>query len=329
MRPGYWWADWIPGLNYLPDALAPWRAEAQKTFDNIIEFWSVFFDDIADRTKKGTAPECFIKHFIESPEINNFSDIEQRVMLSTMLAAGSETTATALQWFFKATLLYPDFIKAAQEELDSVVGPDRLPAWEDRPQLPYIAAILEELQRYASVAPLGVLHANVDTDTYRDKTIPAETTVIPNFYSIHHNDEYYKYSERFIPERFLSEKDPRYASGLAHAPMHYGFGVGRRECPGKHVADASLFIEISRMLWAFDIKMDPKAPPSDEISKSNPQRIDTKHNLISCASRWLPRHSSRSIHVQHHTQTQERCGNHYRRSCNYRQLFASGRCVTV
>jgi cytochrome P450 len=267
LRPGYWWADWIPGLNYLPDGLAPWRAEARRTFENMTEFWSVFFDAIVDRMHKGDPPDCFLTRFLESPEVVNFSNIDRRAILSELLSAGSETTATALQWFFKAAVLYPDFVKSAQEELDRVVGPARLPGWEDRSNLPYLAATVEELHRWSSVAPVAVFHATSERDSYRDKTIPAGTTIINNFYAVHHNDEYYRHHDRFMPERFLSDKDPRYLPGLRHAPVHYGFGVGRRECPGKHVADASLFILTSRLLWAFDIKLGPNPPPSDEISK--------------------------------------------------------------
>ena len=233
----------------------------------MIEFWSVFFDSIVTRMRTGDAPDCFLKRFLESPEVVNFSDVDRRVILSVLLEAGSGTTANTLQWFFKAAVLNPDFIKPAQEELDQVVGPGRLPSWEDRPKLPFIAAILEEVHRWASVAPLGIFRATSEADTYRNKTIPAGTTIITNAYAVHHNDEYYRDAHRFVPERFLSEKDPRHVSGLAHAPMHYDFGIGRRECPGKHVADASLFIVISRLLWAFDIEMCSHDPPSDEIRK--------------------------------------------------------------
>ncbi|OAP62390.1 hypothetical protein AYL99_04593 [Fonsecaea erecta] len=270
MRPGYWMADWIPLLNYLPDSLAPWRASARKVFANIIGFWGVFYDSIVERTKKGNAPDCFLKRFLESPEIDNFSDVDRRIILSELLAAGSETTATTLQWFFKAAVLHPEFVKAAQEELDRVVGPDRLPLWEDRSKLPYIAATIEEVHRWASVAPLAFYRATSEADNYRGKTIPARTTVIYNASAIHHNDEYYPDHEKFMPERFLSPKDPRYLPQHAHAPSHYAFGVGRRECPGKHVADASLFIVISRLLWAFDIALGANPSPSDEVAGAIP-----------------------------------------------------------
>lgn len=33
---------------------------------------------------------------------------------------------------------------------------------------------------------------------------------------------------------------------------HFVFGAGRRICQGIHIADRSLFLAISRLLWAFD-----------------------------------------------------------------------------
>lgn len=51
--------------------------------------------------------------------------------------------------------LYPEVQKKAQTEIDAVVGPNRLPAFEDRSSLPYISAVVKELLRWHVVAPLG------------------------------------------------------------------------------------------------------------------------------------------------------------------------------
>ncbi|KAH7408956.1 cytochrome P450 [Cadophora sp. MPI-SDFR-AT-0126] len=263
MRPGSWLSDWIPLSDYLPDSLAPWRAKAQQLYEGLIQFWSVFYDPIAGRVENGEAPECFLKRFLESPEIGTFSESERRVLFSEILAAGFETTAMSLHYFFKAALLNPEFVKNAQEELDRVVGPDRLPGFEDRPNLPYIKALTQEVHRWSSVSPLSFYHATTDSDTYRGKTIPAKTTVIYNTYAVHYGEAYFRDPKKFIPERYLPEKDPRHMPNGAYAPVHYGFGAGRRECPGKHVADASLFIVLSRLLWAFDIELGSNPLPGD------------------------------------------------------------------
>ena len=51
--------------------------------------------------------------------------------------------------------LYPEVQKKAQAEIDAVVGPVRLPEFEDRPSLPYINAVIKELMRWNLVLPLG------------------------------------------------------------------------------------------------------------------------------------------------------------------------------
>lgn len=52
-------------------------------------------------------------------------------------------------------MLYPAVLKRAQEELKRVVGDDRLPGFADRPNLPYINAIVKETLRWETVVPTG------------------------------------------------------------------------------------------------------------------------------------------------------------------------------
>jgi cytochrome P450 len=62
---------------------------------------------------------------------------------------------SAMQSLFLALTLCPDVRRRAQQELDSVLGRDRLPTFEDRPRLPYIDAICKEVLRWRMVVPLG------------------------------------------------------------------------------------------------------------------------------------------------------------------------------
>ena len=52
-------------------------------------------------------------------------------------------------------LLYPSVLRRAQEEIDRVVGSDRLPTFSDRKDLPYINALAKETLRWESVTPTG------------------------------------------------------------------------------------------------------------------------------------------------------------------------------
>ena len=80
--------------------------------------------------------------------------------------------------------MYPDVQRKAQDELDNVVGPDRLPRNDDRGALPYIEAMVRETFRWQPVFPLGVAHRAASNDEYRGYLIPKGTLVIANAWCV-------------------------------------------------------------------------------------------------------------------------------------------------
>ena len=69
--------------------------------------------------------------------------------------AALDTTVAAVISFFLAVLVYPEVQRQAQEELDRVVGRDRLPEFTDKADLPYLDADMRESLRWLPVAPSG------------------------------------------------------------------------------------------------------------------------------------------------------------------------------
>ncbi|KAF4597792.1 hypothetical protein EYR40_008259 [Pleurotus pulmonarius] len=82
-------------------------------------------------------------------------------------AAGAETTWTAISTFLLAMVLHPVCQQIGQEEVDRVVGRDRLPTFEDRDSLPYIDCVIQEVLRWHPVTPLGIPHRSTHDDIYR------------------------------------------------------------------------------------------------------------------------------------------------------------------
>ena len=62
----------------------------------------------------------------------------------------------AITTFFLAMVIHPGVLTKAQEELDRVIGRDRLPGIADRPQLPYVEAVVKETFRWNNVVPMGM-----------------------------------------------------------------------------------------------------------------------------------------------------------------------------
>ena len=89
-------------------------------------------------------------------------------------------TLTAIRLFFLAMLTYPEVQKRAQEELDAVVGPDRLPTLNDRPSLPYIEAMVRECLRWRPILPLALPRTSQTDDEYQGYLIPKGSIVLAN-----------------------------------------------------------------------------------------------------------------------------------------------------
>ncbi len=118
---------------------------------------------------------------------------------SVLLLSYATKTVSVVLSTMLAFLLYPEVQAKAQAELDAVVGPTWLPNFDDRPQLPYIEAILSEALRWNPVLPMGIhfyttnvnsahrfvgiAHRSVQEDVYRGYYIPAGMSWI-GFFSV-------------------------------------------------------------------------------------------------------------------------------------------------
>lgn len=74
--------------------------------------------------------------------------------------------------FFLAAVTYPEARRKAQAEIDSVVGRERLPSFDDRPRLPYIEAFYREVMRWHPAMPMGVAHTTTENDIYEGYFVP-------------------------------------------------------------------------------------------------------------------------------------------------------------
>ncbi|SJL09806.1 related to cytochrome P450 CYP2 subfamily [Armillaria ostoyae] len=241
--------DFIPSLKYLP------RWFPGANFLNLARNWSKDVRDMkqspfeyaSKSLAKGDAPSSFVSENLTkmkqfgTPESAAHLDII-RDTAAVAFAAGADTTVSVVLSVMLAFLLYPEVQAKAQAELDAVVGPTRLPNFDDRPQLPYIEAILSEALRWNPVVPTSIAHRNVQEDVYRGYYIPAGATIIGNAWAILHDEKDYPNPLVFDPERFMS------AEGKEPQPEPIAaFGFGRRICPGRYFASNTAWIAIASM----------------------------------------------------------------------------------
>jgi len=140
------------------------------------------------------------------------------------------------------------------------LGPGDLPSFSDEPTLPYITAIVKEVLRHNPVTPFAFPHLLIQHDIYAGYFLPKGSIIMPNIWSILHNEEDYPEPELFNPSRFL-DADGKLNPNVRD-PATAAFGFGRRACPGKHVALASLWIAVASILTCYTIE-----PELDENGK--------------------------------------------------------------
>ena len=170
--------------------------------------------------------------------------------VSTMLdlfVAGAETTSSTLQWAIAYLVHNLDVQKRAQLELDEVVGRSRLPTLDDLEQMPYIEALISEIQRCGNVGPLSLRHA-VSEDIEVDGFLFLKNDIIiPNLSAILNDPKNFEEPEIFNPERFLCKETGKF---VPH-PALVVFGVGKRECLGKNLAKKELYLFLAGLLHEF------------------------------------------------------------------------------
>ncbi|KDQ58000.1 hypothetical protein JAAARDRAFT_193485 [Jaapia argillacea MUCL 33604] len=219
-------------------------------------------NNVRTKMKEGRAKESMSTRILSGEGVSEKNRMTEEAMAyaaSAPFTAGVDSSTAAMQVFFLAMLHYPDVAKKAQEELDRVVGRDRMPEFRDEESLPFMRALIKENLRWRPIAPTGIPHAVIQDDVYNGYFIPKGSTVFADIFTMAQDPDMFPNPEAFEPERFLKTTDPR----LLDFTLPFGFG--RRICPGMHVASQSLFILITRILWAFEIKplLDGSLPDSD------------------------------------------------------------------
>lgn len=88
-----------------------------------------------------------------------FLELQLKQILGDLFSAGMETIKSSLLWMIVFMLRNPDVKRRVQEEIDTVIGRERLPTIEDMPNLPYTETTILETLRMSSIVPLATTHS--------------------------------------------------------------------------------------------------------------------------------------------------------------------------
>ncbi|KAJ7482980.1 cytochrome P450 [Mycena galericulata] len=269
-RPGVFLVDALPMLKYVPTwfpgAHFKWLAKTYtKSCDDLAEVPLTY---VKEQMANGQETPSYASNLLQDKDISEDRLHEIKWSAASFYGAGADTTVSVVTAYFLAAVKYPEIQTKAQAEIDSVIGSNRLPTFDDRESLPYIEAVCKELYRWLPIVPLAIPHRAMADDVYEGYFIPKNTVVIANVWKFLHDPAVYADPFVFNPDRFLGPTP-------APNPTDVGlFGYGRRVCPGTYLADVSVYIAVAKAVAGLTItratdangrEIDPVADTTDGI----------------------------------------------------------------
>ncbi|XP_069575532.1 cytochrome P450 2F2-like [Brachyistius frenatus] len=160
--------------------------------------------------------------------------------------AGTDTTSNTLLTAFLYLMSYPHIQEQCQQEIDQVLERKDQASFEDRHRMPYMQAVIHEVQRIANTVPLSVFHCTTKDTELMGYSIPKGTMIIQNLTSLHNEEGQWKFPHEFNPENFLNDQG-EFVKPEAFMP----FSAGPRMCLGEGLARMELFLIMVTLLRKF------------------------------------------------------------------------------
>jgi cytochrome P450 len=187
---------------------------------------------------------------VQDEEGRGMTERQLRDEMMTLFFTGHETTALALSWTWYLLAKHPEVEARIFEEIDRVLG-ERIPGFEDIPNLPFVDAVIKESLRLYPPA-YGIVRQAVDPCEIGGYTIPAGATLAIFPWTVHRDPRYFDRPQEFIPDRWtdgLAKRLPRCA--------YFPFSVGPRVCIGNTFALTELALLVPVIARKYQMRLVP------------------------------------------------------------------------
>ncbi|QCD77912.1 cytochrome P450 [Vigna unguiculata] len=167
-----------------------------------------------------------------------------------LMLATVDNPSNAFEWALAEMINQPELLRRAVEELDSVVGKDRLVQESDIPKLNYVKACAKEAFRLHPIAPFIPPHVSMSDSVVGNYFIPKGSHVVLSRQELGRNPKVWNEPYKFKPERHLKSDADDVV--LTEPNLKFiSFGTGRRGCPGVMLGTTMTVMLFARLLHGF------------------------------------------------------------------------------
>ena len=213
---------------------------------------------------------------MESKDHDTGAPMAPRLLIDeamTLVVAGHETTASALNWTWYLLATHPECFDKLQAELDAQPEASAM-RFQEAESLHYTPAVIQEAMR---LYPPGWIlsRRTIEADTLSGYTVPAGTDIMLSPYLIQRHPDYWEAPDAFRPERFLAPaSDPR------DAWIYIPFAAGPRHCVGENLAMYEMTVHVARVARRFRLDYVDDGPLDIEAAINLRTRRGLRMRLI-------------------------------------------------
>ncbi|KAJ0259367.1 hypothetical protein HA466_0057300 [Hirschfeldia incana] len=194
-----------------------------------------------------------------------------RAQCKNINIATIDNTMNNVEWTIAEMLNHPDILEKATNELNMVVGKDRLVQESDIPQLNYIKACSRESFRLHPANAFLPPHGATENTTLAGYFVPKGSQILVSRLGLGRNPKIWDEPEVFKPERHLCGR-ARDSMGvtLMEPDMRFvTFSTGRRACAGTKIGESMTIMLLARLLQGFEWTLPPGKSQIELVSAEN------------------------------------------------------------
>ncbi|XP_067013403.2 methyl farnesoate epoxidase [Anabrus simplex] len=239
-------------------------AEASRNLQNFMRKIIRQHEETLDEENPRDFIDVYLTEMHHQPkDSSSFSENSLVVICMDLFTAGAESVGNTLGFALLYMVLYPEVQEKVHEAIDSTIGRSHPPSLQDKARLPYIEAVLTEVQRCNTIAPLTPPHRATHDTELHGYFIPKNTTVLVSLWSLLNDKNHWGDPENFRPQRFLDN-----SGKFLKDEYLILFGVGKRLCPGEALARNTLFLFFTTLLQHFTIVLPENSPKPTTVPLS-------------------------------------------------------------